>query len=71
LSTDADALTFEAAMAALDAAVRRLDSGELPLDEALAVFESGVRLQARCQALLDQAEQRIIELSPPADGIDA
>lgn len=62
-----DALTFEQAMAALDATVRRLDSGELPLDQALAAFEEGVRLQARCQELLDQAEQRIIELSPSAE----
>lgn len=67
---DAEALTFESAIAALDAAVRRLDSGELPLDEALSVFEAGVRLQARCQTLLDQAEQRIIELSPPADELE-
>ncbi|MFM2247995.1 MAG: hypothetical protein RL071_4070 [Pseudomonadota bacterium] len=62
-----DGLTFEQAMAALDATVRRLDSGELPLDQALAAFEEGVRLQARCQELLDQAEQRIIELSPAAE----
>jgi exodeoxyribonuclease VII small subunit len=62
-----DGLTFEQAMAALDATVRRLDSGELPLDQALAAFEEGVRLQARCQELLDQAEQRIIELSPVAE----
>lgn len=62
-----DGLTFEQAMAALDATVRRLDSGELPLDQALAAFEEGVRLQARCQELLDQAEQRIIELSPSAE----
>ncbi|MBL8618831.1 MAG: exodeoxyribonuclease VII small subunit [Deltaproteobacteria bacterium] len=62
-----DGLSFEQAMAALDATVRRLDSGELPLDQALAAFEEGVRLQARCQELLDQAEQRIIELSPSAE----
>lgn len=62
-----DGLTFEQAMAALDATVRRLDSGELPLDQALAAFEEGVRLQARCQELLDQAEQRIIELSPAGE----
>lgn len=62
-----DGLTFEQAMAALDATVRRLDSGELPLDQALAAFEEGVRLQARCQELLDQAEQRIIELSPASE----
>lgn len=60
-------MSFEQAMAALDATVRRLDSGELPLDQALAAFEEGVRLQARCQELLDQAEQKIIELSPSAE----
>ncbi len=56
-------LSFERAMEALEACVRRLESGDLPLDQALDVFEEGVRLQQRCQALLDGAEQRIIELT--------
>ena len=55
--------TFEQALSELEDHVRRLDSGELPLDDSLEVFESGVKLVRECQELLDGAEQRITELT--------
>ncbi len=55
--------TFEQALSELENHVRKLDSGELPLDDSLQVFESGVKLVRECQELLDGAEQRITELS--------
>lgn len=55
--------TFEAALEALEARVRRLDEGDLPLEEALRLFEEGVTLQRRCQELLDATERRVIELT--------
>jgi exodeoxyribonuclease VII small subunit len=55
--------SFEAALAELEAIVHRLEEGDIPLDEALARYESGVRLLKRCFALLEQAEQRIELLS--------
>lgn len=64
--------TFEQALNELEDHVRRLDSGELPLDDSLQVFESGVKLVRECQELLDGAEQRITELtSEPAETHDA
>ena len=55
--------SFEAAFAELEATVRRLEEGNLPLAEALALYERGVHLSARCRAHLDDAELRIQQLS--------
>ena len=55
--------SFETALAELEDRVRQLDSGELPLEQALQVFEEGVALQKECQELLDAAEQQVIELT--------
>ncbi|MFQ5345465.1 MAG: exodeoxyribonuclease VII small subunit [Mariprofundus sp.] len=52
-------LTFEQALAGLTQLVEKLESGELPLEESVAAFEQGVKLSRRCEALLDQADQRL------------
>jgi len=54
--------TFETAIAALEAAVTRLEQSDLPLEEALACFEEGVRAVGRCQDILNQAELRVEQL---------
>ena len=54
---------FEAAFAELEATVRRLEEGNLPLAEALALYERGVHLSAHCRAHLANAELRIQQLS--------
>lgn len=51
--------SFEETMAALEAIVALLDSGDLSLDQSLDCFELGARLSTRCQRLLEQAELRI------------
>jgi len=50
---------FEQTLAQLEALVTRLESGELPLDEALRVFEQGVRLTRECQTALSAAQQKV------------
>jgi len=50
---------FEQTLAQLEALVRRLESGELPLDEALRAFEQGVRLTRECQTALSAAQQKV------------
>jgi exodeoxyribonuclease VII small subunit len=50
---------FEAALAQLEALVTRLESGDLPLDEALRTFEQGVRLTRECQSALAAAQQKV------------
>ena len=54
--------SFEAALARLTAIVEHLESGELPLEESLRLFEEGVRLSRAAQARLDSAEKRVEEL---------
>ena len=58
-----DKRSFEAALSELEDHVRKLDGGDLELEESLSTFESGVKLIRECSALLDDAEQRITELT--------
>jgi exodeoxyribonuclease VII small subunit len=53
------AMPFEAALEQLQATVKRLESGELTLDQSLKQFEEGVRLTRACQAQLGSAEKRV------------
>lgn len=55
--------SFEEALARLETIVRELDGGKLPLDEALARFEEGVRLARVCRDRLAGAEERLRELA--------
>lgn len=60
--------TFEEAMARLEEIVSRLEQGETPLDESIALFEEGTKLAAECGKKLDQAEQAVVRLVKGADG---
>lgn len=51
--------SFEAALERLEGSVTRLEEGEMPLEEALELFESGVKLSRQCQSTLEEAERRI------------
>jgi len=59
---------FEEALAGLEGIVQRLEGGDLPLDDALKLFEEGVRLSRFCSAKLDEAEKRIEILMKGAEG---
>ncbi|KXK07084.1 MAG: exodeoxyribonuclease VII small subunit [Acidobacteria bacterium OLB17] len=61
-------LSFEDSLAALEKIVAKLESGELKLDESLALFEKGITLSRTCRERLDAAERRIEILSRSADG---
>ncbi len=60
--------SFEGALERLEAIVDRLESGELPLEQALAAFEEGVTLSRRCAGELESAERRIELLVGGPDG---
>jgi len=64
---DTNELSFEQALEQLTRLVAKLESGELPLEESVAAFETGVKLSRRCEALLDQADQRLQVLENGAD----
>jgi exodeoxyribonuclease VII small subunit len=50
---------FEAAIAELEAVVKKLEDGDLPLEQSLALYERGVQLSRFCHAQLEEAERRI------------
>lgn len=51
--------TFEEALRELEEIVNRLEGGDLPLEEALQLFEEGVRLSRACHTKLDEAQRRV------------
>jgi len=61
--TKTEELAFEAAFAQLEEIVGKLEAGDLPLDDALALFEQGQKLAAHCSARLDEAELKVQKLS--------
>lgn len=59
---------FEKSLARLEEVVKRLESADLPLDEAMKLFEEGVTLSRDCQKQLEEAEGRVEILLRKADG---
>jgi exodeoxyribonuclease VII small subunit len=59
---------FEQALAQLEETVRRLEAGDLPLEESLAAFEKGVALVRALHSRLDSVQTRIDELTQGPDG---
>lgn len=66
--TDIGALSFEEALRALEDVVRRLESGEAPLDELIALYTRGDALRAHCQARLDAAQAKIEAIVADREG---
>lgn len=62
-----EGMAFEAAFAELEETVRRLEEGNLSLEESIALFERGQRLAAYCSAQLDNAELRIRQIMPASE----
>ena len=59
---------LEKSLADLEALVEELESGDLPLDKAMKKFEDGIKLTRRCQAALQEAEQKVQVLMKSAGG---
>jgi exodeoxyribonuclease VII small subunit len=57
--SDTSIKDFEAAIAELETVVRKLEEGELSLEQSLALYERGVTLSKFCHARLEDAERRI------------
>lgn len=65
---DISQMTFEDALRALEDVVRRLESGDVPLDESIGLYEQGEALRKHCQARLDSAQIRIEKIVNGTDG---
>jgi len=63
-----DSLTFDEALAQLQGSVAELEAGGQALEAAIALYERGVALQARCEKLLGDAELRVQQLVARAGG---
>ncbi|EPX84132.1 Exodeoxyribonuclease VII small subunit [Rubellimicrobium thermophilum DSM 16684] len=58
-----EALSFEEALAELEAVVTRLERGDVALDESIALYERGALLRAHCQKKLADAEERVSRIT--------
>ena len=65
---DISKMTFEDALRALEDVVRKLESGEVPLDDSISLYERGEELRKHCQARLDAAQARIEKIVARPDG---
>lgn len=61
-------IDFESALSKLEAEVKRLESGNMPLDESIKAFEDAVKLVKICNEKLEDAERRVRILTEGADG---
>jgi len=60
--------TYEKALKNLEDIVKEIESGDLPLEQAIRKFEEGIRLSKFCSQILDETEQKITILLKDSDG---
>jgi exodeoxyribonuclease VII small subunit len=61
-------MSFEDALRALEDVVRKLETGEVPLDDSISLYERGEALRRHCLARLDAAQARIEKIVAGPDG---
>lgn len=67
-NSDVNALSFEKAIEELESIVKRLEGGNVPLEESVAIYERGEVLKRRCEELLQQAEARVQKITLDSAG---
>ncbi len=65
---DVSALSFEDALKQLEEIVARLEGGDVPLEESIAIYERGARLRVHCETRLKAAQERVDAISGGGDG---
>ena len=61
--TEIAEMTFEQALAELEQVVAKLERGDVPLDDSIALYERGAALRARCQQKLAEAEEKVSRIT--------
>jgi exodeoxyribonuclease VII small subunit len=65
---DIAAMSFEDALAELEQIVRRLEGGQVKLDEAIQSYERGAQLKRHCEQKLNEAQQRVDRIVAGPEG---
>jgi exodeoxyribonuclease VII small subunit len=68
LPADIAAMSFEDALAELEGIVRRLEGGQVKLDDAIQSYERGAQLKRHCEKKLNEAQQRVDRIVIGSDG---
>ena len=68
MSADLAEMSFEDALRELEQVVGKLERGEVPLDESIALYERGALLKGRCETKLKEAEEKVAKLTLDGDG---
>tara|TARA_B100001989_G_C24542455_1_gene468483 strand:+ start:2252 stop:2500 length:249 start_codon:yes stop_codon:yes gene_type:complete len=63
-----DTLSFEDALVELETIVRKLETGEAPLDDSISAYERGIKLKKHCESKLRDAQEKIEKISIDPDG---
>lgn len=61
-------MTFEQAMSELERIVTELESGDVPLEDSISLYEKGAELKKRCETKLKEAEQKVAAITLDEDG---
>ena len=59
---------FEESMLRLEQIVQKLERGDVPLEDAMKLFEEGTKLVKSCDGMLNKAEKKVVQLTKGADG---
>lgn len=60
-------ISFEQSLEKLEDIIRHLEKGDMPLNDSIKLFEEGTTLVNSCNAMLDEAEQKVVRLRKGAD----
>mgnify|MGYP000974208992 FL=1 len=64
-------MSFEEAMRALEDVVGKLERGDVPLEQSIALYERGAELKKRCEAKLKEAEEKVAAITLDGQGTPA
>ena len=65
---DVEKLSFEQSMSMLEELVKKLEGGNLDLDESLMVYENAVALREHCRKILDESDRKVQAIMETASG---
>lgn len=61
-------MSFEQAMTALERIVSQLETGQVPLEDSIKLYERGAALKAHCEAKLKSAEEKVAQITSDGNG---